>query len=330
MFIANAKPFSNNTENISIKVDDVSFSLPTLSAYLSNLSITEKTPVHREILNLKNSKISLGFIRSIFLWRFHIDSFKIDNLKISLLKDDDGEIHFFNKSIPEEEIQNLFGKEKDEFNDKKEENGGLPEIYIPSIIIENINILFSEHDSRKKLWSIDNIFFEMQNFLFPPEKNKKIWKLNLAANFNNNTNSSIYLSIASRAIPKKSFINFNLKMNNIDGYFLDLIANKSDNKNDEEEGDEDTFGSTWFLFSNEFNRIINSFEKRCKEEIERKYVSDFFSDVPISNMIFNFNCKITITNHVFYPGKISLMIKDSKKKFQDLFFDYQITNINEL
>ena len=322
-FSANAKPFSNQTENISIKADDVSFSLPTLSAYLKNLSIIEKTPINREILTLKSSKFSLELFRSIFLWRFHVDSFKIDNMRISLLKDAKGEIHFFNKSIPKEEIQELFGDEKDGFDEKNKENGGPPELYFPHIQINNVTILCNDHETRKSLWSIDNIFFEMQNFLFPPEKNKKICEIKLSADFNCDTNSSIYLAIASRTIPKNSFFHFNLEMKNIDGSFLDLIDSNSEEKDDETNSD-------WFLFSNEFDRVINSFEKRCEEEAKNPIVSTFFSSVALSNMIFDFNCSMTVTNNLFSPGEISLKINDTKNNFQELVFDYLITNSQEL
>jgi len=322
-FSTNAKPFSNQTENISIKADDVSFSLPTLSAYLSNLSISEKTPVNREILTLKNSKFSLEFIRSIFLWRFHVDSFKIDNLNISLLKDDKGEFHFFNKSIPKEEIQELFGDGKEGFEEKNKENGGPPELYFPHVQINNVTILCSDHETRKKMWTIDNIFFEMKNFLFPPEKNKKICKIKLSADFNCDTNSSIYLSITSRTIPKKSFFHFNLEMKNVDGSFLDLINSNSEENDDKTNGD-------WFLFSNEFEKVINSFENLCEEEAKKPIVSNFFSSVALSNMIFDFNCNMTVTNNLFSPGNISLKINDTKNIFQELVFDYLITNSQEL
>jgi|GEM_PF-2856740 len=325
---AKAKPFSNHTENISIKADDVSFSLPTLSAYLSNLSITEKSPVNREILNLKSSKFSLEFIRSIFLWRFHVDSFKIDNMNISLLKDEKGEIHFFNKSIPKKEIQELFGDEKDDFDKKNEENGRPPELYFPHVQINNVTILCSDHDTRKKLWSIDNIFFEIQNLLIPPEKNKKICKIKLSADFNCDTNSSIYLSIASRTIPENPFINFNLEMENVDGSFLNLIDSFSEEKDDKTNNT--SSDSSWFLFSNEFDRVINTFEKRCEQEAKNPVVSNFFSSVSLSNMIFDFNCNLTVSNHIFYPGKIRLTINDTKKIFQELVFDYLITNSHEL
>jgi len=323
-----AKSFSNQTENISVKADNLSFSLPTLTAYLSDFTISEKTPVKREILNMESSEFSIEFIRSIFLWRFHVDSFKINSMDISLLRDKEGEIHFFNKNIPKKEIQELFGEKKDDFDSRKEENGGPPEIYIPSIQIENVNIICSDHDTREKLWSIDNIFFEMRDFFFPPEKNNDIWKIKLSADFNCDTNSSLYLSIASRTIPKKSFIKFNLEMENVDGSFIDLIDSFSEEK--DSQTNNTPSNSSWFLFSNEFDRVINTFEKKCEQEAKNPVVSNFFSSVSISNMIFDFNCNMTVSNHVFYPGKISLIINDIKNKMPELVFDYLITNSYEL
>ena len=184
---------SNRTKNLSAYVGDVSVNLFTLSFAARDFVVSEHKPVDRQVLKIEDMKISLELMRSIFLARFQFDLFNIRNAYVRLLRDVDGRMMMFNKLITEEEISELFGSEKKK-TEKKKIN--ISRLSIPSLNITNFNIICDAHDTGERLWSINNLCLNIDDFFYPPCKNKKIWRINLFAGFNEQTNSLLKLTSA--------------------------------------------------------------------------------------------------------------------------------------
>jgi len=153
VYSMHAAVITNSTENLSFKVDDVSFNLFTLSLLAHNFSISEKKPVPREVLDIGNINISLELARTLFLLRLQLDCFNIENVFVSILKDDNGDVFLFNKTIAQEEIEKLFDSNTNE-QTKTETSINLS---IPEMKVKNLNLTCLDHDSREFLWSINNL-----------------------------------------------------------------------------------------------------------------------------------------------------------------------------
>ncbi len=336
-YAASASTVTNATDNLSLKVNDISFNFFTLTFSGDNFSIFEKTPVPRQVLNIEKVKISLELARSLFLWRFQLDCFYIENIFVSILEDNDGNIFLFNKNIKQKEIDELFSTETNKNSKAKTEIV----LSIPEMEIKNLNITCHNHDNRDFLWSINNLNLFIHNFLSPPDKNKELWNVFISANFNGKTNNSILFSAKCRTIPDNSFLKLNVAANNIDWKTINMIvdsgkktgnnskivkvANSHKNKNGSS-----PFDAVFDCFSNEINRISAAFSKKVSEEKLNQNVTSFFNNVNISNLVFNFNWDMTVSNHCFKSGNINLEMIADNTNLPPLIYKYKITNSTEL
>ena len=329
-----AAVITNSTENLSLDVKNVSFNLFTLTLAGNRFSIMEKSPVEREVLNIDKVKISLELARSLLLWRFQLDCFYIENIFVSILEDNNGDIFLFNKNIKQEEIDKLFDSNTNKQN-KTETNIDLS---IPEMEIKNLNILCSSHDSRKFLWSINNLNLYIHNFLYPPDKNKELWDLFLSANLNEQTNSTLLFSAKCRTIPDNSFLKLNISAKNINWKTIDMIVDSGKKagsnsgvekiKNAQQNSDEPSpFNAVFNCFSNEIGRISDAFSQKISDAKVNQNVTNFFNNTNISNLVFDFNWNMTVSNHIFKSGNINLKMHDEKTNLPPLIYEYQITNL---
>lgn len=336
-YAASASTVTNATDNLSLKVNDISFNFFTLTFSGDNFSIFEKTPVPRQVLNIEKVKISLELARSLFLWRFQLDCFYIENIFVSILEDNDGNIFLFNKNIKQKEIDELFSTETNKNSKAKTEIV----LSIPEMEIKNLNITCHNHDNRDFLWSINNLNLFIHNFLSPPDKNKELWNVFISANFNGKTNNSILFSAKCRTIPDNSFLKLNVAANNIDWKTINMIVDsgkktgnnskivKVANSHKNKDGSS-PFDAVFNCFSNEINRISAAFSKKVSEEKLNQNVTSFFNNVNISNLVFNFNWDMTVSNHCFKSGNINLEMIADNTNLPPLIYKYKITNSTEL
>lgn len=337
-----AASVTNSTENLALKIEDVSLNFLTLTLSAHNFLTLEKKPVPRQVINVENVKISLELARSIFLLRFHLDCFYIENIFVSILKDNDENIFLFNKSIKQKEIDKLFGTETNKQSKAKSETS--IDLSIPKMEIKNLNITCRDHNERTFLWSINNLNLYIRNFLFPPDKNKDLWSLFLSANLNNKTNSSILFSAKCRTVPDDSFLKLNITANNIDWKTLDMIVdtgkktgesskvkkiNGAINKQSNEE-DSSPFNAVFNSFSNEIGRISAAFSDKISSAKLNPNTTNFFNNTNISYLVFNFNWNMTVSNHIFQTGNINLKLYAGNTNIPPLLFKYKITNSPEL
>ena len=336
-YIVSATTITNSTDNLSLKVDDISFNFFTLTFFGDNFSIYEKMSVPRQILNIEKVKISLELARSIFLWRFQLDCFYIENIFVSILEDSDGNIFLFNKNIKQKEIDKLFGTETNKQSKTKTEIV----LAIPEMEIKNLNIVCHNHENRNFLWSINNLNLYIHNFFSPPEKNKELWNIFISANLNGKTNSSILFSAKCRTIPDNSFLKMNIAANNIDWKTIDMIVNsgKKTGQNHKiikvanahkNKDDSSPFDAVFNCFSNEINRISTAFSQKISEAKLNQNVTNFFNNVNISNLVLNFNWNMTVSNHFFKSGNIYLEMIADNTNLPPLIYEYKITNSTEL
>ncbi|MCK5852554.1 hypothetical protein KAH27_05935 [bacterium] len=335
--IVSAATITNATENLSLKANDISFNFFTLTFSGNDFSIFEKAPVSRQVLNVGKVKISLELARSLFLWRFQLDCFAIENIYVSILEDNDGNIYLFNKSIKQKEIDELFSTETNKQAETKTEI----DLSIPEMEIKNLNIICHNHDNRNFLWSINNLNLYIRNFFSPPDKNKELWNVFISANFNGKTNNSILFSAKCRTIPDNSFLKLNIAANNIDLKTINMIvdsgkktgnnskivkvANAHKNKNGSS-----PFDAIFDCFSNEINRISTAFNEKISEAKLNQNVTNFLNNVNVSNLVFNFNWDMTVSNHCFKSGNINLEIIADKTNLPPLIYEYIITNSTDL
>ncbi|RLD11773.1 MAG: hypothetical protein DRI44_02830 [Chlamydiae bacterium] len=330
---------SNSTDNLSLKVDDISLNLLTLTFLAHNFSILEKAPVRRQVLNVEKIKISLELARTILLMRFQLDCFYMENIFISILEDDDGNIFLFNKNIKQKEIDELFGTE----TNKQAKSETKIDLSIPKMEIKNLNITCLDHNRKTFLWSINNLNLYIYDFLSPPNKNKDIWSIFISANFNNKTNSSFRFSAKCRTIPDNTFLKLNIAASDIDWKTLDMIVNSGKNtgsnpkvkhaakKHTNFQGEDSSpFTIIFNSFSNEINRISDAFSQKISNAKTNHNVTNFFNNTNISNLVFSFNWDMTVSNHVFKEGNINLKMYDEKTNSPPLIYKYQITNSKNL
>ncbi len=328
---------TNSTDNLSLKIGNVSFNLFTLSLFADNFSIIEKKPVPREVLNVGNVKISLELARTLFLLRLQLDCFYIENIYVSILKDDNGDILLFNKNIKQEEIEKLF----DSNTNKQAENETSIDLSIPEMKIKNLNITCSDHDKRTFLWSINNLNLYIYDFLSPPDKNKNLWSLFLSANFNQNTNSILLFSAKCRTFPDNSFLKMNIEAANIKWDTLDMIIDSGKNTSQnpkvtkitdghKPKDEPSPFDTIFNCFSNEIGRISDAFSQKITDAKVNNNATNFFSNINISNLVFSFNWDMTVSNHIFKSGNIKLKMFDEKTNIPPLIYEYKITNSAEL
>ena len=328
-----AAVITNSTDNLSLKIDNVSFNLFTLSLFADNLSILEKKPVPREILNVGNVKISLELARTLFLLRLQLDCFYIEDIYVSILKDNNGDIFLFDKKIRQNEIDKLFNSE----TNKQTETETSIDLSIPEMKIKNLNITCLDHDKRTFLWSINNLNLYIYDFLSPPDKNKNLWSLFLSANLNQNTNSTLLFSAKCRTIPNNSFLKMNIEASNIKWDTLDMIIDSGKNTSqnpkvtkmadDHKPKDEPSpFNTIFNCFSNEIGRISDAFSQKISDAKVNDNATNFFSNTNISNLVFSFNWDMTVSNHIFKSGNIQLKMFDEKTNIPPLIYEYKITN----
>jgi len=337
-----AASVTNSTENLILKIDDVSLNFLTFTLSAHNFLTLEKKPVPRQVINVENVKISLELARSIFLLRFHLDCFYIENIFVSILKDNDENIFLFNKNITQKEIDKLFGTETNKQSKAKSETS--IDLSIPKMEIKNLNITCRDHNERTFLWSINNLNLYIRNFLYPPDKNKDLWSLFLSAYLNNKTNSSLLFSAKCRTVPDDSFLKLNIEANNIDWKTLDMIVdtgkktgesskvkkiNGAINKQSNEE-DSSPFNAVFNSFSNEIGRISAAFSEKISSAKLNPNTTNFFNNTNISNLVFNFNWNMTVSNHIFQTGNINLKLYAGNTNTTPLLFKYKITNSTEL
>ena len=335
--IASASVITNATDNLSLKVNDISFNLFTMTFSGNDFSIFEKAPVPRQILNIEKVKISLELARSLFLWRFQLDCFYIENIFISVLEDNDGNIFIFNKGIKQKEIDELFNTETNK-QDKAQTEIVLS---IPEMEIKNLNIICHDHDNRDFLWSINNLNLYIHNFFSPPDKNKELWNVFISANFNGKTNNSILFSAKCRTIPDNSFLKLNVAANNIDWKTINMIVDSGKKTGNNSKivkvanshknvDDSSPFDAVYNCFSNEINRIKAAFSEKISEAKLNQNVTNFFNNVNISNLVFNFNWDMTVSNHCFKSGNINLEMIADNTNIPPLIYEYRITNSTDL
>jgi len=263
----------------------------------------------------------------------------MEDIFFSILEDDDGEIFLFNKNIKQKEIDTLFGTKTNE-QTKAETKIDLS---IPKMEIKNLNIICRDHDKRTFLWSVNNLNLYIYNFLLPPDKNKDLWSILLSANLNEKTNSTILFSAKCRTLPDNSFLKLNVAAKNIDLKTFDMIVDsgKSAGKNSKisksakkhtnsQNNEPSPFNVVFNCFSNEFKRITTVFNKKVKEEKLNQNVTNLFNNTSVSNLVFDFKWDMTVSNHVFNKGNISLKIYTGNTNLPTLIYQYSITNTAKL
>jgi len=335
-FFLSADPVSNSTEHLSLKIDDVSFNLFTLTLFAKNFSIIEKIEENRDILKVDNLKISLELARSLLLWRFQIDCFLLENVSVNILEDETGENFLFDKKIPEDEINKLFGGDNSNKHNKTKTEIDLS---IPFMEIKNLNIFCNDYTTKKFLWSINNLNLFIYDFVFPPEKNKDLWSIFLSANINNDTNSALLFSAKCRTVPENSFLKLKINAEKFDWNTFDAILGSSKKAAEKPQtkklknsfnDDSSPFNAVMNCFSNEIERITSAFDKKISEEKFSRSASNFFNNTSLSNLIFYFNWNLEISNHIFKSGNIRLKMLNAKTNISPLLFEYNITNSAEI
>ncbi len=334
-------PLSNHTEKLTATARDISVDLVTLTLSARDMQISEHVPIERDVLRVGSVKVSLEFMRSLLFWRFQIDCFQMRDVYVSILRDSDGKTRLFNKEISAKEISKLFAGEKEQFDEKRSEvkRDNAPDVSIPYLSISNLNIACLEHDTREKLWSIDNIRVEIQDFFYPPEENPDVWRADFSAGFNDNPASSLEIAVACRTLPTDPFLCLKIDARRIDGAMMDMIVNTgklaedtsstntANAKDEKAEREDDTpFGAVFHYFSNDIARLETAFKNECSAAATNANVTNFLATVPVTNMTFDFFWDMTISNRVFAPGKIRLKMYPTRGRMAPLTFGYRITN----
>jgi hypothetical protein len=323
------------TDTLTLSVERLSTRIWSLSLYCHTVDVKELVPVPRDVLHLGKAHISLSMLGTLMDMRLELDSFELRDMQLSLLRDTNGVLRLFNEAIPDEDIDTIFpDDEEEEASDAMSESN----FDVPYALIDGLTITCDDHDSRERLWSLDNARMEVRDWRSPPRKNRDMWTMSLSAGLYTNPASRIEFHSAVVSRPSEPFIHMGLTATYVRVATVEEIIDTASGATEDGNAEQPAPASppdpdaakppSWFdrCFSNEWLRLETAVDEHLDIIASNATVQAFFNDASLSAMSFDLLCDITISNRTILPGSVTFRFHRPPPDPATLVLDYRITN----